>query len=56
MSDLVRPEIVPVPLGRPTSLDTPRSERLDTLDADVAIIAFPYTVPYTIEWSRQPSS
>ena len=56
MSDLVRPQTVPVPLGRPSFLDTPRCESLDTLDADVAIIAFPYTVPYTIEWSRQPSS
>jgi agmatinase len=56
MTEPVHPETVPVPLGRPSFLDAPRCESLDTLDADVAIIAFPYTVPYTIEWSRQPSS
>ena len=48
--------IAPVPPGRPSFLDVPRCESLDTLDADVAVIAFPYTVPYTIDWSRQPSS
>jgi agmatinase len=56
VSDLVPPKTVPVPLGRPSFLDVPRCESLETLEADVAIVAFPYTVPYTIEWSRQPSS
>ena len=56
MSDRVPPKTVPVPLGRPSFLDVPRCENLETLDADIAIVAFPYTVPYTIEWSRQPSS
>ena len=56
MSESVRPQTVPVPIGRPSFLGVPRCEDLETLDADVAIVAFPYTVPYTIEWSRQPSS
>jgi agmatinase len=50
------PRIIPVPLERPTFLKSPRCEDLDTLDADVAIIAMPYTVPYDLAWSRQPSS
>jgi agmatinase len=56
VSGLVRARTVPVPVGRPSFLDVPRCESLDTLDADIAVVAFPYTVPYTIEWSRQPSS
>jgi agmatinase len=56
VSGPARGRIVPVPVGRPSFLDVPRCESLDTLDADVAIVAFPYTVPYTIDWSRQPSS
>jgi agmatinase len=48
--------IAPVPLERPTFLKAPRCEDLATLDADVAIIAMPYTVPYDLTWSRQPSS
>jgi agmatinase len=47
---------IPVPLGRPGFLDAPRCENLDSLDADLAIVAYPYTVPYTLEASRQPSS
>ena len=50
------PRIIPVPLERPTFLKSLRCEDLDTLDADVAIIAMPYTVPYDLAWSRQPSS
>ena len=56
MSEPVRARTVPVPIGRPSFLDVPRCDNLDALDADVAVIAFPYTVPYTMEWSRQPSS
>jgi agmatinase len=56
MSDSVRARTVPVPVGRPSFLNVPRCDSLDALDADVAVVAFPYTVPYTIEWSRQPSS
>ena len=47
---------IPVPIGRPSFLGAPRCEDLDTLAADAAIIAYPYTPPYTLEWSRQPSS
>ena len=47
---------VPVPIGQPSFLNVPRCDSLNALQADVAIIAYPYTVPYTIEWSRQPSS
>jgi agmatinase len=56
MSDSVCARPVPVPVGRPSFLNVPRCDSLDALDADVAVVAFPYTVPYTIEWSRQPSS
>jgi agmatinase len=47
---------VPVPIGRPTFLDAPRVNDLAGLDADVAIIGVPYTVPYGMEGSRQYSS
>jgi agmatinase len=56
VSDPLRARTVPVPVGRPSFLNVPRCDSLEALDADVAIVAFPYTVPYTIEWSRQPSS
>lgn len=52
----MRPRVIPVPEGRPTMLKAPRCDNLDTLEADVAIIAMPYTVPYDLTWSRQPSS
>lgn len=50
------PEIVPVPLGKPTFLDAPRCEDLATLEADVAIIGVPYGYPYDMEGSTSPSS
>src|SRR5437879_6025173 len=52
----VQARTIPVPLGRPSFLDVPRCDDLDTLEADIAIIAYPFTVPYSLEWSRQPSS
>src|SRR5262249_3201072 len=52
----MQPKILPVPVGRPSFLNSPRCDSLDALQADVAIIAYPYTVPYSLEWSRQPSS
>lgn len=48
--------ITPVPLGQPTFLDAPRCQSLDKLEADVAIIGVPYTVPYDLVASRQVSS
>ena len=48
--------IQPVPPGRPSFLDMPRLERLDQLEADVAILAVPYGVPYDMEGSRFPSA
>jgi agmatinase len=54
--DDIRPTTIPVPVGKPSFLEAPRCEDLDTLEADIAIIAYPYTVPYTLEFSRQPSS
>lgn len=56
MPDDLDPRIVPVPAGRPSFLSLPRLENLDTLAADVAIVGLPYNTPYTIEWSRGPSS
>src|SRR5438552_17617608 len=52
----VHARTIPVPLGRASFLDVPRCDDLDTLEADIAIIAYPFTVPYSLEWSRQPSS
>jgi len=52
----MQPKVMPVPVGRPSFINVPRCDSLDALQADVAIIAYPYTVPYTLEWSRQPSS
>lgn len=52
MSDLT----FPIPVGRPTFLDMPRCDDLDQLDADIAIIGIPYTVPYDLAASRQVSS
>jgi agmatinase len=52
----VQARTIPVPIGRPSFLDAHRCEDLDALDADVAIVAYPYTPPYTVESSRQPSS
>jgi hypothetical protein len=52
----MQPKTVPVPIGRPSFINAPRCDSLDALQADVAIIAYPFTVPYTLEWSRQPSS
>jgi len=46
----------PVPVGKPSFLSATRAASLDEIDADVAILGLPYTTPYTIEWSRQPSS
>ena len=48
--------ISPIPNHAPTFLDLPLCTDLTTLDADVAIIGVPYTVPYNLNASRQPSS
>jgi agmatinase len=48
--------VVPVPLGHPSFLSSPRVGSLDEIEADVVILGLPYTTPYTMEWSRQPSS
>jgi len=49
-------KIIPVPMGRPSFIEAPRCEDLDTLEADIAIIALPYNTPYDLVWSRGPSS
>ena len=48
--------IVPVPLGKPTFLDAPRCEDLNTLEADVAILGVPYGYPYDMEGSTSASA
>lgn len=48
--------IQPIPPGRPSFLAMPRLERLDQLEADVAILAVPYGVPYDMEGSRFASA
>jgi agmatinase len=52
----VHARTIPVPVGRPSFLNAPRCDDVETVDADVAILAYPYTPPYSLEWSRQPSS
>ncbi len=52
----MEPKIIPVPVGQPSFLNAPRCQDLNALDAEVAIIALPYNTPYTLEWSRGPSS
>jgi agmatinase len=47
--------IVPVPLGKPTFLDSPRCDDLDTLDADVAIIGVQHAFPYDMTASTLAS-
>jgi agmatinase len=47
--------IVPVPLGKPTFLDAPRCDDLDTLDADVAIIGVQHAFPYDMTASTLAS-
>lgn len=48
--------ITPVPENTPTFLSVPRCTDLTNLDADIAIIGVPYTVPYDLAASRQLSS
>lgn len=48
--------ISPVSLGRPTFLGVPRCEDLPLLEADIAVVGVPYTVPYDLAASRQVSS
>jgi agmatinase len=50
------PLTTPVAIGQPTFLNLPRCNDLAALDADIAIIGVPYTVPYTLAESRQPSA
>lgn len=49
-------EVTPIRSGHPTFLDAPRCDDLATLEADIAIIGVPYTVPYGLAGSRQVSS
>ena len=45
----------PVPSGRPTFLDVPRCADLDALDAHVAVIGVPFSVPYNLHYSSLAS-
>jgi agmatinase len=47
--------IVPVPLGKPTFLDSPRCDDLATLEADVAIIGVQHAFPYDMDASTLAS-
>lgn len=49
-------DVVPVESGKPTFLDSPRCDDLSALDADVAVIGVPYTVPYSMAATTQVSS
>jgi agmatinase len=48
--------IDPVPIGRPSFLELPRCDDLETLEADIAFVAIPYNPPYDLVRSRAPSS
>ena len=49
-------QVVPIPTGSPTFLDSPRCDDLSTLDADIAIIGVPNGVPYSMDAVAQVSS
>jgi agmatinase len=40
--------VIPIPSGRPTFLDVPRCTDLGTLDAHIAIVGLPFSVPYDL--------
>ncbi len=42
------PSVNPIPVGRPTFLDVPRCTDLRTLDAHIAIVGLPFSVPYDL--------
>lgn len=48
--------MTPVPAGKPTFADLPRSEDITSLDAHIAIVGIPYGTPASMEASRAPSS
>jgi hypothetical protein len=41
----------PVPVGRPSLFDVPRCSDLDILDADLAVVGVPFSVPYDLHRS-----
>lgn len=47
--------VKPVPAGRPSFLNSPRVDNLETLQADFAIIGVPYAYPYVMEAVTSPS-
>jgi agmatinase len=53
---MIYPRLSPTPNQAPTFLEMPRCIDLATLDAEIAVIGVPYTVPYNLKASRQPSS
>jgi agmatinase len=46
----------PIPVGRPTFLDAPRCTDLDALDAHIAILGLPFSVPYNLDYSSRASA
>ena len=42
------PLLKPVPTGRPSMFDVPRCSDLDILDADLAVVGVPFSVPYDL--------
>ena len=46
----------PVPIGRPSFLESSRCDDLASLEADVAIVGMPYTTPPDLAASRSASS
>jgi agmatinase len=45
----------PIPVGKPTFLDAPRCEDLDTLDADIAVFGVVGGTPYDMEGATFPA-
>src|SRR4029450_5344784 len=45
------PLLKPVPTGRPSMFDVPRCSDLDILDADLAVVGVPFSVPYDLHRS-----
>jgi len=50
------PLLKPVPTGRPSMFDVPRCSDLDILDADLAVVGVPFSVPYDLYRSTMCST
>jgi len=52
----VATQLTPIPVGRPTFLDSPRCTDLGALDAHIAVVGLPFAVPYNLDYSSRSST